>query len=140
MLNALRLHKPLRLILAYSMTLVCLIAFSGCYTLMGAEHNRVAVKELAPGMPLSKCIEELAAGGRVEVQWDWPVDSPEERESAIESTQALLALTDAESVTGRHAIRAQFIFRWWGFMGFGEVHLFLDAQNELVGYHLLHIN
>ena len=140
MLNALRRHNPLRLILSYSLTLVCLLVFSGCYTLMGVEHNLVAVKDLAPGMPLSECIEELAAGGKVEVQWDLPISSQEERESAIESTHALLALTDAESATGRHAIRAQLLFRLCGFMGLGEVHLFLDVQSELVGYHLLHIN
>ena len=130
----------MKLLLAHSLALACALPVSGCYALMGVEHNYVAVADLKPGMSLSECIEKLAAGGKVEVKWDLSIDTPEERDRAIERPNALLALSDAESATGRHAVRAQFLVRWWGFMGFGEVHLFLDAQDDLVGYHLFHIN
>lgn len=120
--------------------LACVLPLVGCYALMGAEHNDAAARDLEPGMSLSECLEELADGGRVEVQWALPIDTPEERESVIEGEDVSAALADAESTVGRHAVRALYVVRWWGFMGFGEVHLFLDAQDDLVGYHLFHVN
>ncbi len=135
-----RWADQLKHLLTTILALACVLALSGCYALMGAEHNYSAVKDLEPGMSLSKCIEELAAGGQVEVQWDLPIDIPDERDLAIEGPNVLAALTSAEAETGRHAVRAQKLSRLWGVMGFGEVYLFLDAQDDLVGYHLFHVN
>jgi hypothetical protein len=130
----------MRLQLIRTLVLAFALTTTGCYSLTGGEHNYDAVRDLHPGMALTECIDELAAGGRVEVVWDLSIDTAEDREIAIESSQALLALSDAESTTGSHSVRAQFLERTWGFLGFGEVHLFLDAQDELVGFYLFHVN
>lgn len=113
----------------------------GClYSAMGAEHNIPAAERLKPGMTLEACIAELAAGATVELEWTRPLDTELERKTALESDELRASLTHAEEQTGKHATEGVLLNRQWGFMGFGEFHLFLDESEELVGYHLLHIN
>ncbi len=129
-----------KLSLVCVLSLISLHPLSSCYALLGVEHNYVAVRDLKPGMTLNECLDELRAGGRIELQEEFPIDLTEERDSAPLSSRVRAALMTAETETGRHAVRVQSLLRWWGTFGFGEVCLFLDSKSELVGYCLLHIN
>lgn len=121
-------------------TLTLAACAGGClYSAMGVEHNAAAVSRLRAGMQESECIAALARGGRVTIEQVLAIGSSEERQDALYDDEVLASLAHAEAESGVRAERAVVVHRLWGTMGFGIVHLFLDARG-LVGYHLDHYN
>lgn len=116
------------------------LLFCSCGSVLGWEHNYVAARDLKPGISESECLAVLARGGQVKLEEDLAIDMAEQHDLTVEDPQLREALDKAEQETGRYAVRSMRVSRTWGFLGLGVYHLFLDVDDELVGYHLWHIN
>ncbi len=126
--------------LLLALLLASTLALTGCYAIMGVDHNRTAVVRLKVGMSRQESLVALDEGGSITFGEDLLLTSKAERDTALNNQRVLDALQHAELETGRLAVRALRVTRRWGFMGSGIVHLFLDDRGKLVGYHLFHIN
>jgi hypothetical protein len=120
--------------------LVCLLAASSCYALLGVEHNFTAADELRPGMCQDQCLAVLARGGTVWIQQDFRLEPACDRATKIANQAALAALGRSELESGLPVVRCVVIHRQWGFAGFGVFWLYLGERGRLLGYHLEHVN
>jgi hypothetical protein len=82
----------------------------------------------------------ISDGGSIAVQSEIPKPASGNRADSMVSDQVLAKLLLSEARERRHVIVVLPVSRSWGFVGHAEFHLFLDANDRLVGYYLLHVN
>jgi hypothetical protein len=95
----------------------CLLQTTGCYALLGSDHNHTVAKRLRPGMPLD-----------------------ESRSSFQRDEAAFAALQRIEQQSGVRVARVTNMHRHWGFMGFGDFWLYFDEGGHLLDFWLFHVN
>lgn len=120
--------------------LACLLSASGCYAALGVEHDFAVARDLLPGMSREECLAVLAHGGRISIQRDLDLTTTGDRAAALDNQVAFTALETSEHESRRSVVRAVVVDRHWGFAGFGVFYLFLDQLDQLIGYHLDHLN
>jgi hypothetical protein len=118
----------------------CLLQTTGCYALLGSDHNHTVAKRLRPGMPLEECRSILATGGQIANEQDVPLASDESRSSFQRDEAAFAALQRIEQQSGVRVARVTNMHRHWGFMGFGDFWLYFDEGGHLLDFWLFHVN
>lgn len=125
----------------FAMIVLLSIAQTGClYSALGVRHNFDVAEDLVPGLTREAALAAIADGGSISIEAELTRSERQTWADVFEADGILGELLLAQARQRREVDRVLQVYRVWGFMGFGEFHLFLDDRDTLVGYDLIHVN
>ena len=111
----------------------------GC-SLLGGKTGSMVATRLRLGMTKDEVFQALRQGATSVKEKSYRSLNDQTWDNIIESKPVLTALKEAEEETGIKVHKYIEVYRTWGMAGFDIFHLFLSADETLIGYNQQHIN